>query len=436
MIRAYLISLSLVLAIAPALAAQDRNAGKGGPKPAAGNAPAKSKAAIPGKPAGPSTDKSAASSAGKSAAADDEKPSGDSATEDPAVTEFNRLFADWKELHAKLEDLRKRYIVTPRKGGLRDPLKKDYAELVKEGEKLEPKMIEAAEAAFAVVGNDKPEVGKFLATYLKYDVEHDDYERAVPIARALIDNSFDNPRVYNYGGIGAYMTEDFDDAEKWLKEGDKHSVLDVEAKQSLAHIGQAREKWEKEAGLREKEKKADDLPRVLLKTTKGDITIELFENEAPNTVANFISLVEKKFYDGVTFHRVLPHFMAQGGDPQGDGKGGPGYNIPDETDRPDHREHFRGSLSMANTGRPDTGGSQFFLCFVPIDHLDGKHTVFGRVIEGIGVLAQIQRIDPDKPVPGVKPDKIVEASVLRKRKHAYEPKKTGEVKDGETADER
>ena len=158
-----------------------------------------------------------------------------------------------------------------------------------------------------------------------------------------------------------------------------------------------------------------------LKTSKGDIVIELFENEAPNTVLNFITLVEKGFYDGVPFHRVLPGFMAQGGDPKGTGQGGPGYTIADEQTTPNHRLHFRGSLSMANTGQPNSGGSQFFLTFVPTDHLNGKHAVFGRVISGMDVLAKLKRIDPDVSTSGTA-DKIIEAKVVRKRNHPYDPK--------------
>lgn len=150
----------------------------------------------------------------------------------------------------------------------------------------------------------------------------------------------------------------------------------------------------------------------------------MLENEAPETVGNFINLIEsKKFYDGLTFHRVLPGFMAQGGCPLGDGSGGPGYMIKCETDAENHRNHFRGSLSMAHAGK-DTGGSQFFLTFVPTAHLNGKHTVFGRVIEGMDVLEKLHRIDPSEPVPGVKPDTIIKMEVLRKRDHEYKPNKT------------
>ena len=169
------------------------------------------------------------------------------------------------------------------------------------------------------------------------------------------------------------------------------------------------------------------LPRVLLKTNRGDLVVELFENEAPNTVANFISLVEKGFYDGLTFHRVLPGFMAQGGCPDGDGKGGPGYKIPCECYNPERRRHFRGSLSMAHSGR-DTGGSQFFITFVPTPQLDDpppqgdRHTVFGRVVEGLNLLHKIRRRDPDGPNPP-EPDKIITAKVLNRRDHEYVPEK-------------
>lgn len=159
-----------------------------------------------------------------------------------------------------------------------------------------------------------------------------------------------------------------------------------------------------------------DLPQILLKTTKGDVVIELYEDEAPNTVANFINLVETKFYDGLTFHRVIDGFMAQGGCPKGTGTGGPGYAIACECNRPGARKHGRGSLSMAHAGR-DTGGSQFFITFAPTPHLDGKHTVFGKVIKGMEAIDNLER-----SAPGVSPDKIIEATVLQKRDHDYQPK--------------
>ena len=160
-----------------------------------------------------------------------------------------------------------------------------------------------------------------------------------------------------------------------------------------------------------------------LNTTRGEIIVELFENEAPQATANFITLVKQGFYTGVPFHRVLPGFMAQGGDPTGTGGGGPGYSIPCECHGPNHRKHFRGTLSMAHAGR-DTGGSQFFLTFVPTAHLDGRHTVFGRVIEGMDVAASLRRRDPADA--RTKADEIVSAEVLRDRGHTYQFQKLPE----------
>ena len=131
-----------------------------------------------------------------------------------------------------------------------------------------------------------------------------------------------------------------------------------------------------------------------LKTEVGDIVIELTAKETPITVNNFVTLARKGFYNGTTFHRVLldPPFMAQGGDPTGTGTGGPGYTIQDEfTDL----SHERGVISMANTGRPHTGGSQFFITYVPTPHLDGKHTVFGKVTSGIDVAEALKPRDPN-----------------------------------------
>ena len=122
----------------------------------------------------------------------------------------------------------------------------------------------------------------------------------------------------------------------------------------------------------------------------GDIVIELFEKEAPGTVQNFIDLINKGFYNGLRFHRVIPGFVAQGGCPNGNGTGGPGYTIKDELVGNPHK-HERGALSMAHRG-PNTGGSQFFIVYEPQPHLDGVHTVFGKVIEGMDVVDKIASV--------------------------------------------
>ena len=130
---------------------------------------------------------------------------------------------------------------------------------------------------------------------------------------------------------------------------------------------------------------------VTMETNKGAIEIELYASAAPITVNNFVFLAREGFYDGVSFHRVIPDFVIQGGDPTGSGSGGPGYRFADEFDNNPH-EHERGSLSMANAG-PGTNGSQFFICHSPQPHLNGRHTVFGKVTEGLDIVDQIQQGD-------------------------------------------
>jgi len=124
----------------------------------------------------------------------------------------------------------------------------------------------------------------------------------------------------------------------------------------------------------------DSFKYATIKTNKGDIKVELYPDETPNTVANFVSLAKDGFYNDLKFHRVIPGFMAQGGCPHGTGTGGPGWAIECECDKNTHK-HKRGSISMAHAGR-DTGGSQFFICFVDCPHLDGVHTIFGGIEDG------------------------------------------------------
>jgi len=131
---------------------------------------------------------------------------------------------------------------------------------------------------------------------------------------------------------------------------------------------------------------------VLLETTMGDVRIELFEREMPGTTKNFRTLVEKGFYDGTVFHRVIAGFMIQGGDPEGTGLGGPGYAIKDEL--PPTNRNARGTIAMANAG-PDTGGSQFFLNVVDNARLDRKHPAFGKVVAGMDVVDAISTTPTD-----------------------------------------
>jgi len=153
--------------------------------------------------------------------------------------------------------------------------------------------------------------------------------------------------------------------------------------------------------------------KAQMDTTKGMIEIDLFTSEAPITVNNFVFLAKDGFYDDVVFHRVLDGFMAQGGDPTGTGRGGPGYRWDDEDSAMRLRHNEPGTLSMANAGA-NTNGSQFFITFIPTPHLDGRHAVFGRVAneDSLNVLNSLQRIDPGRPNPSITPDKIKTVTIV------------------------
>ncbi len=174
----------------------------------------------------------------------------------------------------------------------------------------------------------------------------------------------------------------------------------------------------------EKERPAPPLAATV-RTSKGALALELFEDQVPNTVANFVHLATEGFYDGLCFHRIIEGFMVQGGCPEGTGTGGPGWQIADEFveglahDAP-------GTLSMANAG-PDTNGSQFFITLAPTPWLDGHHTVFGQVVRGMDVLEEIGRVRTDERDRPVEPVRMEEVNIYRDGEPLHPPQPTPET---------
>ncbi len=341
------------------------------------------------------------------------------AAESPAEN-YAAVRAEWDQATQQMDRLAEQFRSAPPEQ--QQQIRQQYMTLAGQMDDMLPKLTETATAAYLAAPNDDPDLVRLLVGIAANALRNDRFEAAAETAQMLIDHECPEKAVYGVAGTAAYCLDDFELAEKYLNIASEAQLLEQDGQMYATDVAQARKLWQVEQRLREAEAAADDLPRVLMKTSKGDLVIELFENEAPQTVGNFVSLVEKGFYNGLTFHRVLPGFMAQGGCPDGTGAGGPGYQIYCETDKPDRRNHFRGVLSMAHAGK-NTGGSQFFLTFRRTSHLDGGHTVFGRVIEGLEVLEELQRIDPQRP-SGVEPDRILEAKVLRKRDHPYQPTRT------------
>ena len=342
----------------------------------------------------------------------------------PEVEKFVAQMNEFKDKIKKLRSLKEEYqtATVERK----DAIAAEYTPLRDETAVLQKALIPTAIAAYNSTEQKFEDIRLFLLQMFETSViRSENYEMANTIAQTIFTNDDDLPEqlkyLYAYAAYAAFNVMDLEGAEKWIELAKKYNSFqeiqkyDTQNKMNLlsaiSQLPEYKKLWVEEKAIREKEAADDNLPHVLLKTTKGDITIELFANEAPEAVGNFLTLVKDNFYTDVPFHRVLPYFMAQGGDPTGTGAGGPGYCIKCECRKPNARMHFRGSLSMAHAG-PDTGGSQFFLTFVPTGFLNKKHTVFGRVIDGMDVLSELQRIDPEgENLPA--PDKIIEAKILR-----------------------
>lgn len=363
-----------------------------------------------------------------------------------AKESFDQLQKQWVDLTIRLR--KKHQQLATSKASERGTLSDELQKLREESETMVGKIVATGLDVYRADPNSYPVVYDTLLAiagfYVAGDAQGDggdQYEKALPIIQSMLEAGAGkkSPILWLLGGVCAYQVNDYDLAQEYFNKAQDAKILDAPpgqapdgpfkriwelAKGSINSLAANRKDWAKEKEIRAAEAVADDLPRVLFQTAHGDIVIELFENEAPQAVANFLTLVKQGYYDGLVFHRVLPSFMAQGGDPTGTGSGGPGYSIQCECHKPGYRKHFRGSLSMAHAGR-NTGGSQFFLTFVSTGFLDGRHTVFGRVLEGIDVASAIKRRDPGD-ANGAKPDRIIKAQVLRDRGHAYEFKKLPE----------
>ncbi len=337
---------------------------------------------------------------------------------------FEQTLAQWTEINEQVQTLMTEARSADRSdAAAMSALRDRFLALQKQGQDMLPQMRATALTAYRDAPNANQKVSEILVGLAASEATNDQYQQAAEITDLLIGNQCQNENLYDVAGMAAFGMDQFEKAASYFQTAGETGQVRL-GTPILGKLDEIRKNWTVEQEIRAAEAAADDLPRVVMETSEGNVTIELFENQAPNTVANFVNLVESGYYDGLSFHRVLANFMAQGGCPEGTGGGGPGYKIPCECEREDYRHHYAGTLSMAHAGK-DTGGSQFFLTFLPTPHLDGVHTAFGRVIEGKEVLGKLVKIDPSRPT-GAQPSKIVKATVVRKRDHEYTPKKVGE----------
>ena len=276
---------------------------------------------------------------------------------------------------------------------------------------------------------DGAEASMISTKMIGFDAKTGRYTRAYKMCKEYYEMDPKNYTVIAQLALICLKTNRFDQAQELLDKLHAQKITGFDGQ--FRTLKGLKANWKEELKIREKEK-GSNLPVVRITTSQGSIDVELFENQAPNTVANFIHLTRIGFYNGKKFHRTLPGFMAQGGCPNGTGSGDAGYSIKDEHHGKNIRKHFRGVISMANTGAPNSGGSQFFLTFSPQPQLDGRHTAFGRIIKGEEVLDRFkithkqvteQGEQKEKPIDGLIHDKIIKVEVLSAPDKEYTPKK-------------
>lgn len=378
--------------------------------------------------------------------AQEEKPAPEKGPSDggKAFGKFNEQLKKWTVIVKQVRQIQIEYSVAEEEE--RAGLSKKFYAKKEEARKLMQEVARLGEEAYKADPRDGS-LRDFVLQMAKGSLMlRDDYDTTLRLLKLLIENIEtvelrDQSLVYRLAGITAFNLSELDLADEYLKK----ARSDQEAAKYRGMLKDERKYLKEEKKLQDAKVKAgEELPLVLLKTSKGDITVELFENEAPETVAIFISLVESKFYDGTSFHRVVSGIQkiggyAEGGLSKDETVKDPEYDVEREANDKKYRRHFRGSLSM-QYGDNDKAGSQFMITFKPLRDRDlvldpdGKpesgYTVFGRVIDGWDVLSKLQRRNPDlqQQQIGIDPDKIETATVKRKRKHDYVPKKKDDKK--------
>jgi cyclophilin family peptidyl-prolyl cis-trans isomerase len=278
------------------------------------------------------------------------------------------------------------------------------------------------------------EAATFIVTMIQHRVALDIYDGpTMEGAARMIDGGSNLMFMYQAAARSAVVVGEFEMAKRLLDAIDDEQMQELKIDRTLEFLlDQYKQNFEAEKVLREIETKEDRLPRVAIRTTQGDVVVELFLDQAPSAVSHFIGLVEQGFYDDLDFHQVIDNLLALTGDSSGDGSGNSGQFLMDEYQLEGARKAFRGSLVMAKLPMGDTGkfiphsaSSQFAILFLPMISVSDEQTVFGRVIEGMDVISRLRRVDPSKKKAkgqiDLPPDRIIEASVIRRPDTLPEP---------------
>ena len=342
----------------------------------------------------------------------------------PAMAKYRQAQADLKSALREAAELQRKYLGIKTTDEEKEEIGERLEKISKVVSKIHPKLFDLAEKAWLEEpSREDGEFLNFIIQVLETRMTVGEYERANAIMEGLISLKIPEilPDLYDAAGEIAFMLNDFEQAARFVELAEQNKVLSERCAGFKKDLSYYRSSWAKESVFRQQDSEKKDLPRVTLDTTKGKIVLELYEDQTPNTVANFVYLVEKGFYDGMFFEQVIPGEGAVAGRSLENPDGGPGWTIRDEFDPTNSRNHYRGTISMLR-GEPNSAGSMFFISFSPIKDLDGKYVVFGRVIEGMDVLTKLQIMDPVNPDPMAEPDQIEKASAVTKRDHKYRPK--------------
>ena len=313
----------------------------------------------------------------------------------------------------------------------KDQVNEKWQAAMHNGHLAKENWLKVAAETFASDNDKYAVIGETLCAMMLTDVELDRMDGWLEAAKAVVNSKkFEKEDVLQAASLVGYASCDFDFTQDCLTRSEQFHAPSETKPKFVGELNDLREKWARELEFRKIEAEKNDNPRVEINTTKGRIVLELYEDSAPETVKSFIYLVERGFFSRKSFFRVEKHLCAQFGCEKGDGKGDAGYTIASEVGLPGHRDHFRGTISMAlgtdTNGKimPETGSSQVYFSFLPMSHMDGNYTVFGRIIEGqetMNTFRVMNLADPAKKKEGLQPDVIIYAKVLRKRDTEYKP---------------
>lgn len=351
----------------------------------------------------------------------------------PLAIEYRNALKAFQESSADLGASRNRqilsYKLTPEQSRA---LEKEWFDAIANAAKNKKAWLQKAAELYAANPEAYENLGRTVQEAFLFDMQHDRFDGWVDPLMAIV--SVGGPLVTEellLSGVAACIANNrYAEVYSLFDLLSERGLMDENKERFAATLPAQQAKWNQELDRRKADSERDDNPIVELRTSKGIMMIELFEDDAPEAVNSFIYLVERKFYDLKPFFRVEKGLVAQTGCEKGDGSGSAGYTFKGESKSPNKRFHFRGSLAVALSGDsqgnviPDSGSSQFYIAKTDLPHLDDDYTVFGRVVEGIdtlGLLRQLNLANKEEREAKKRPDLIISAKVIRKRNHDYKP---------------